>query len=95
MPAHSRPVVGRLAGLSQGAVSLVRCFGPTIATNLPLSECGAPSFPTHACTPATARFDVRHALLPSGCVTSDTSHGVGTIEYAVVMSGAGEVPHDR
>lgn len=43
----------------------------------------------------TARFDVRHALLPSGCVTSDTSHGVGTMEYAVVMSGAVEVRHDR
>ncbi|PWJ26246.1 XRE family transcriptional regulator [Branchiibius hedensis] len=41
------------------------------------------------------RFDIRHALLPVGCVTSDTSHGWGTLEYAVVMAGEVEVRHDR
>lgn len=42
-----------------------------------------------------ARFDIRHALLPAECVTSDTSHGWGTLEYAIVVSGEVEVRHDR
>ncbi len=41
------------------------------------------------------RFDVRHALLRAGTVTSDTSHGVGTVEYAVVIAGAVDVRHER
>ncbi|CCH76666.1 putative transcriptional regulator, XRE family [Nostocoides japonicum T1-X7] len=41
------------------------------------------------------RFDVRHALLRAGTVTSDTSHGPGTVEYAVVIAGGVEVRHDR
>ncbi|WP_188587847.1 helix-turn-helix domain-containing protein [Gordonia jinhuaensis] len=38
-----------------------------------------------------SRFDVRHTRLPAGCVTSETSHGVGTMEHAIVMSGDIEV----